>query len=78
MPPQLLPSSFTQLMISVGILRGHFEIDGVDVGKPLEQHRLAFHHRLGRERAEVAEPEDRGAVGDDGDEIAFGGVVEGL
>ena len=62
----------------VGILGGHFEIDGVDVGKALEQHRLAFHHRLGRERAEVAEPEDRGAVGDDGDEIAFGGVVVGL
>ncbi len=34
---------------------GDFEIDGIDVGKALEQHRLAFHHRLGRERAAIAE-----------------------
>ena len=62
----------------VGILGGHFEVDGVDVGEALEQHRLAFHHRLGGQRAEVAEAEDGGAVGDDGDEIALGGVVVGL
>jgi hypothetical protein len=61
----------------VGILRVDFEVDGVDVGKALEQHGLAFHHRLGGERAAVAEPENRGAVGDDCDEIALGGVVEG-
>ena len=78
MPPQLLPSSFTQLMISSGSSRRHFEIDGIDVGEALEQHRLAFHHRLGGERAEVAQAEDGGAVGDDGDEIALGGVVVGL
>ena len=39
----------------VGILGGDFQIDGVDVGKALEQHRLAFHHRLGRQRAAIAE-----------------------
>ena len=78
MPPQLLPSSLTQLMNSSGILGRDFEIDEVDVGEALEQHRLAFHHRLGRERAEVAEAEDGGAVGDDGDEIALGRVVVGL
>ena len=26
----------------------------VDVGEPLEQHRLPFHHGLGRKRAAVA------------------------
>ena len=62
----------------VGILGRDFEIDGIDVGEALEQHRLAFHHRLGRERAAVAEAEDGGAVGDDGDEIALDGVVVGL
>ena len=61
----------------VRILGVHFEIDGVDIGEALEQHRLAFHHGLGGERAAIAEPEDRGAVGDDGDEIALGGVVVG-
>ena len=62
----------------VDVLGGDFEVDGVDVGEALEQHRLAFHHRLGRQRAEIAEAEDRGAVGDDRDEIALDGVVVGL
>ena len=53
------------------------EVDGVDIGEALEQHRLAFHHRLGGERAEIAEAENRRAVGDDGDQIALGGVVVG-
>ena len=53
------------------------EIDRVDVGEALEQRRLAFHDRLGGERAEIAEPQHRGAVRDHRDEIALGGVVEG-
>ena len=61
----------------VRVLGRDLEVDRVDVGEALEQHRLAFHHRLGGERAEIAEPEDRGAVGDDRDEIALGGVVVG-
>ena len=61
----------------VGILGRDFEIDGIDVGEALEQHRLAFHHRLGGERAAIAQPQNGGAVGDDGDEIAFGGVFVG-
>jgi hypothetical protein len=62
----------------VRILGRDFEIDGIDVGKALEQHRLAFHHRLGRERAAIAQPKNGGAVGDHGDEIALGGVVVGF
>ena len=54
------------------------EVDRIDVGEALEQHRLAFHHRLRRQRAQIAEAEDGGAVGDDGDEIALGGQVIGL
>ena len=61
----------------VGVLGGDFQIDGVDVGEALEQHRLAFHHGLGRQRAAVAQPQDGGAVGDDGDEIALHRVVVG-
>ena len=61
----------------VRVLGGDFQIDGVDVGEALEQHRLAFHHGLGRQRAEIAQPQNRGAVGDDGDEIALDRVVVG-
>ena len=61
----------------VDILGVDLEVDGVDVGEALEEHRLAFHDGLGGERAEIAEAEDRGAVGDDGDHVALGGVVEG-
>ena len=77
MPPQLLPSSLTQLTNSSGSSDRHLEIDGIDVGEALEQHRLAFHHRFCRQRAAIAETENGGAVGDDGDEIALGGVIEG-
>ncbi len=61
----------------VGILGVELDVDRIDVGEALEQHRLAFHHRLGGERAEIAEAEDGGAVGDDRDEIALGGVIVG-
>ena len=62
----------------VGVLRVDLEVDGVDVGEALEQHRLALHDGLRRQRAEIAEAEDGGAVGDDGDHVALGGVVEGF
>jgi hypothetical protein len=53
------------------------DVDGIDVGKTLEQRALALHHGLGRLRAEVAEAEDRRAVGDDGHHVALVGVVVG-
>ncbi len=59
------------------VLGVDLEVDGVDVGEALEQHRLAFHHRLGGQRAEIAEAQNRRAVGDDGDHVAARGVVVG-
>jgi hypothetical protein len=59
------------------VLGVQLQVDGVDVGKALEQHRLAFHHRLGSERAQIAQPQDGGAVGDDGHHVAFGGIFVG-
>ena len=53
------------------------DVDRIDVGEALEQHRLAFHHRLRRQRAQIAEPQDRRAVRDDGDEIALDRVIIG-
>ena len=49
-------------------------VEDIDAGEFLEQNRLAFHHRLGGERADSAEAEDRGAVAEDGDQILPRGV----
>ena len=61
----------------VDVLGVDLEVDGIDVGEALEEDGLALHHRLGGQRAEIAEAEDGGAVGDDGDHVAARGVVEG-
>ena len=62
----------------VRIFGRNFEIDGIDIGEALEQHRFAFHYWLRRQRAAIAEAEDSGAIGDHRDEIAFGGIVVGF
>ena len=61
----------------VDVLGVDLEIDAVDVGKALEQDRLALHHRLAGERADVAQAEYGGAVGDDSDQVAARRVVVG-
>ena len=61
----------------VDVLGVDLEVDRIDVGEALEEDRLAFHHRLRGERAEIAEAENSGAVGDDGDHVAACRVVEG-
>src|SRR6516165_11732768 len=53
-----------------------FEIDGVDIGKALEERAFPFHYRLCREGAEIPEPQNRGAVRDHCDEIALGRIIE--
>ena len=49
------------------------EVEDVDAGELLEQNRLAFHHRLRRQRADRAETEHGGAVADDGHHVAPAG-----
>ena len=77
MPPKEGPRIAHAVDELVGVLGVDLEVDGIDVGEALEQHRLAFHHRLRGQRAEIAEAEDGGAVGDDGDHVAARRVVEG-
>ena len=77
MPPKVGPRKRTQLTNSSTSLGVDLEVDAVDVGEALEQDGLAFHHRLGAERAQIAQAQHGGAVGDDRDEIALGGVVVG-
>src|SRR3546814_20382872 len=54
------------------------KVDAVDVGEALEQDGLALHHRLGAERAQIAEAEHGRAVGNDRDEVDLRSVVVGL
>ena len=75
MPPKEGPRSRTALTNASTSFGIDLEIDGIDVGEALEQRGLAFHHRLRRERAEIAKPEDRGAVGDDGDHVAARRII---
>ena len=51
------------------------DVEAVDAGELLEQHRLAFHHRLGGERADGAQAEHRGAVGDHRDQVGARGEL---
>ena len=76
MPPKDGPRIAHAVDELVDVLGVDLEVDRIDVGEALEQHRLAFHHRLGGERAEIAEAEDGGAVGDDGDQVAARRVVD--
>ena len=52
---------------------GDFDVEHVDAGEFLEQDRLALHHRLAGQRADIAEAEHGGAVGDHRDQIGAGG-----
>ena len=46
------------------------DVENVDAGEFLEQDRLTFHHRLGRQRADIAQTQNGSAVGDHGDQVA--------
>jgi hypothetical protein len=61
----------------LGVPRVDFDVEHVDVREPLEEDALSFHHRLAGHRADVAESEDRGAVADHRDEVAFRCVFVG-
>jgi len=53
-------------------------VEHVDVGKLLEQACLAFHHRLARQRTDVAQTQNGRAVGHDRHQIAARGQRVGL
>ena len=62
----------------LGVLRVDADGVGVDVAELLEQHRLALHHGHAGGRADVAQAEHRGAVGDHRDHVPLEGEVERL
>jgi hypothetical protein len=59
----------------LGILGVEFDIENVDVRESLKQHSLTFHDGFAGHGADVAESEDGGAVGDDGNQVALRGVL---
>ena len=63
-------------LVRVGLV--DLDVEHVDAGEFLEQAGLAFHHRLAGQRADVAQAQHGGAVGDDRDEIAARGQVARL
>ena len=69
---------FDRLDDLAGVLSVEADREGVDAGELLEQHRLALHHRHRRLGPDVAEAEDRAAVGDDGDGVLLDRVLERL
>ena len=61
----------------VGVEFGQLDVEHVDAGELLEEAALAFHHRLGGQRADVAEAQHRGAVGDHAHQVAARGELGG-
>ena len=62
----------------VDFLGADAQREGVDVGEGLEQGALALHDGHAGLRADVAQAEHGGAVGDDGHEVAAAGVGVGV
>ena len=68
-------SKFQELMKYTDLLL--VDIKHIDTGKFLKQDAFALHYRLTGQRADVAEPQHRGAVGDDRHQVAAGSVFVG-
>src|SRR3546814_7595959 len=59
----------------VGVALVELDVEHVDAGELLEQHALAFHDGFTGQRADVAQAEHGGAVGDHRHQVAARGVV---
>ena len=61
----------------VGVLGVQLDVEDVDIGEALEEDRLAFHHRLARQRTDISEPEHRRAIRYHADQIALRRIFVG-
>jgi hypothetical protein len=61
---------------AVDVLLVDLDVEDVDARELLEQDGLAFHHRLGGKRPDVAQAEHCSAVGDHRDQVAARRVAE--
>ncbi|CWP24948.1 Uncharacterised protein [Neisseria meningitidis] len=55
-----------------------FDVEHVHTGEFFEQYAFAFHHGFARQRADVAQAQNGRTVGNDSDQVAFGGVFVGI
>ena len=78
MPPKVGSSEAMMSTSLSGSRLVDFDVEDVDAGEFLEQHALAFHHRLGGQRADIAQAQHGGAVGDDGHQVAARRVFIGV
>ena len=60
---------------SVGIFGIKLDVDAVHIGKPLEQNRLAFHHRLGRQCPKIAKTQNCRPVRDYSHKVALVRII---
>ena len=63
---------------SIRIKLVDFNVKHINARKLFKEHRLAFHDWLGGQRADIAKPQHRGAVGDHANQIPPGGVAKGI
>jgi hypothetical protein len=54
---------------AIGVAFLDFEVEHVDIGKLLEQHRLTFHHWLGSQRTDRTQAKNRRAIGNYADQV---------
>src|SRR6185295_5056329 len=57
------------------IERVELNIEDIDIGESLEQHTLTFHHGLAGQRANVAQAQYRGSIGNHRDQVSLCGVL---
>ena len=62
----------------VEVSLGQLDVKDINARKLLKEHALALHDRLGRQGTNVAQAQDRRAIGDDTHEVAPGGVLKGI
>ena len=60
----------------LGILLIDLDVENIDASEVLEQNRLALHHGLGCQRADVAKSQHCGSIADDRHQVAACGVLE--
>ena len=75
-PPQGRCNHLAKTNDVVGVFGVDLDVEDVYVGKTLEEHRLAFHDRFGRQRTTIAQPQNRRPIGDHSDKVALCSVVK--
>ncbi len=77
-PAESRLEQLAQLDDLLGIVRLHFQIKDVDIGKALEQDRLPFHHWLAGQGSDVTQSQYGGAVAHDRHQVSARGVFESV